>query len=131
MFIISKRFFVVQFIIGRIFQFLSCSSFFQTNNAFNKIYPIAYKRTRWFHECNNECNYAVRSISRSVIWSTTSDSVGQTNAVNNEKSSEKLPLPFMNIESVGISGRWIQQDGNFILKPQFNGSISSSSSINT
>ena len=66
-----------------------------------------------------------------MIWSTTSDSVGQTNAVNNEKSSEKLPLPFMNIESVGISGRWIQQDGNFILKPQFNGSISSSSSINT
>ena len=124
--IITKRVLLAQFII----QYLSCSSFFLTNNAFfNKIYPtIEHKRSRWFHECVDECNYAVRS-SRSVILSTTSDSMGQTDVVN-EKNSGKLPLPFMNVESIGLSGRWIQQGGNFILKPQFNGSMSSSSSIN-
>lgn len=119
--IITKRVLLAQFLI----QYLSSSSFFLTNNAFfNKIYPtIEHKRSRWFHV---ECNYADRS-SRSVIWSTTSDFMGQTDAVN-EKNSGKLPLPFMNIESIGLSGRWIQQGGNFILKPQFNGSMSSSSS---
>lgn len=33
------------------------------------------------------------------------------------KKSRKLPLPFLDVESLGIRGRWRESNGNFILEP--------------
>eukprot|EP01038_Epipyxis_sp_PR26KG_P010080 gene10080-13546_t len=39
---------------------------------------------------------------------------------NDSQSSAKLPLPFMNINSIGITGRWKENSGNYILTPPQN-----------
>ena len=44
---------------------------------------------------------------------------------NNTTSSRKLPLPFLNVESIGFSGKWIEKGGNFILKPDVNSTLQS------
>lgn len=35
-------------------------------------------------------------------------------------TEEKIPLPFMNVESLGLKGRWDEKEGNFILRPKNN-----------
>ena len=35
-----------------------------------------------------------------------------------ETTDKKINLPFFDVNSLGISGRWTEQDGNFVLRPQ-------------
>ena len=120
---IKKRV-IISFFISGILPLLICSLFFQSYEAFNNYFKSPTTASRWVQKSVNEFQYADHIHS---LFSTASDSVGQS-AGFTEKNSGKLPLPFMNVESIGLSGRWIQQGGNFILKPQFNESVSSSTS---
>lgn len=37
--------------------------------------------------------------------------------VQDIKVVNKLPLPFLDVESIGLSGRWVEKYGNFVMKP--------------
>lgn len=43
--------------------------------------------------------------------------IQQTNK-NESTTNGRLPLPFMELSSLGLSGRWQEKAGNFILKPK-------------
>lgn len=55
----------------------------------------------------------------SSALSTTTASI-ETTTTTTKKTRTKLPLPFMNIEKLGLIGNWQEKYGNFILKPTNN-----------
>jgi len=44
--------------------------------------------------------------------------ISSTTKLKTENQNKKINLPFFDVNSLGISGRWIEQDGNFVLRPQ-------------
>lgn len=53
---------------------------------------------------------------QSILFSSSTN----TEVESTNERSAKLPLPFMNVESIGLTGRWTEQAGNYILKPHLN-----------
>ena len=37
--------------------------------------------------------------------------------IRDESSKNKIPLPFMQVETIGLAGGWTEKLGNFLLKP--------------
>lgn len=60
-----------------------------------------------------------------LVHDSQSDRSSSFNSIFNQSTSRKVPLPLMNIKTIGIAGRWIEKSGNFILKPLLNESTSS------
>ena len=57
------------------------------------------------------------SSSQSSALSTESIETTTSSTTITKKTRTKLPLPFMNIEKLGLIGNWQEKYGNFILKP--------------
>lgn len=56
----------------------------------------------------------------SAVSTTVSTNQGKTDGLSNqadESNQWKIPLPFMNLQSVGAKGRWEERKGNFVLRP--------------
>lgn len=64
-----------------------------------------------------------RLYQRKQLYAETS-TFQQRNALQNNKNNKtagsngRLPLPFMELSSVGLIGRWQERAGNYILKPK-------------
>lgn len=61
-----------------------------------------------------------QSASLSSAPSTESTETTTSSTTITKKTRTKLPLPFMNIEKLGLIGNWQEKYGNFILKPTNN-----------
>lgn len=44
--------------------------------------------------------------------------VNDVKSTVSKNTNQKIPLPFMEVESLGLKGRWIESQGNYILKPK-------------
>ena len=97
-----------------IFNQYSVHQAFLSSTLFSKLSQI---QTRPF---NLFADTTTSSTTTSTSTSQGSNSLQKNSNINEPvtTSGKRLPLPFMELTSLGLSGRWQEKAGNFILKPK-------------